>query len=329
MRRTQIQYRIAVIACPLLLAAGLSSARAASGWTPPPSWSPADVELVRAEVVALLSQAESTPERDKLVAQWQGLADTAPPEIVLEHVAATAAAMHEQAATLVETCRQSFSGTALPDVSWLQDSDLAEFFTDNLRLYAARWLMQEGYYNESLDLVADLTPDDVVAPATLLFCKAVCHHQLVEVKPATASAQQLLERADELPTRYEQLATLISEDIKAVEEDSLDHISRRMNDVRRRLEHAQAGQQVVMLEDGVVESLDKLLEELEEARRRQQQQQSGGGQAPTQPMQDRVSGTSTTTALLRRSTSLPDNKLRSGWLATTPKRSRSRVIAVG
>jgi hypothetical protein len=124
-----------------------------------------------------------------------------------------------------------------------------------------------------------------VDPATLLYCKAVCHHQLVEVKPATACAQQLLERADELPARYQQLATLISEDIQAVEDDSLDHIARRMNDVRRRLEHAQAGNKVVMIENGVVESLDKLLEKLEEARRRQQQQQSGGGQAPTQPME--------------------------------------------
>lgn len=286
MRRKRIHCRIAILACPLLLAAGPQSTHAATRWTPPPSWSPTDVEQVRTDVVALLERTEASVERDKLIAQWQGFADTAPPEMVLDLVAVTAASIHDQAAALVEQCRHSFSGSALPDVSWLQDADLPEFFTDNLRVFAARWLMQEGYYDEALDLVAELEPADVVDPATLLFCKAVCHHQLVEVKSALGSAQQLLERADELPTRYEQLATLISEDIEAVEEDSLDHIARRMNDVRRRLEHSQAGQQVVMIEDGVIESLDKLLEELEEARRRQQQQQSGGGQAPTQPMQD-------------------------------------------
>jgi hypothetical protein len=214
------------------------------------------------------------------------LADTATSQNLLDLAASTAAEIDDQAAALVEACRHSFSGPARPDVAWLQDAELADFFTENLRLFAARWLMQEGYYNEAIDLVAALTPEDVVDPATLLFCKAVCHHQLVEVKPATESAEQLLERAEELPVRYEQLATLISQDIEDVEDDSLDHIARRMNDVRRRLDHAQAGNQVVMVENGVIESLDKLLEELEEARRRQQQQQSGGGQAPTQPMQD-------------------------------------------
>jgi hypothetical protein len=286
MRPAPTHVCIAILACSFVLAARLEQTRAASGWTPPPSWSPVNVDQVRVEVVSLLRGREPSAEQDKLIAQWEGLAETATPQNVLELVASTAASVNGEAAALVEACRHSFSGPALPDLAWLQDAELAEFFTKNLRLYAARWLLQEGFYNEAIDLIAALNPDDVVDPATLLYCKAVCHHQLVEVKPALVWAQKLLERAEELPVRYEQLATLISEDIQEVEDDSLDHIARRMNDVRRRLDHAQAGNQVVMIENGVIESLDKLLEELEEARKRQQQQQSGGGQAPTQPMQD-------------------------------------------
>ena len=64
-----------------------------------------------------------------------------------------------------------------------------------------------------------------------------------------------------------------------------DHIARRMNDVRRRLDFGRAGKQVQMVEQGVVDSLDKLIKKIEE----QQQQASsgsGGSQQGSQPMQD-------------------------------------------
>jgi hypothetical protein len=46
-----------------------------------------------------------------------------------------------------------------------------------------------------------------------------------------------------------------------------------MEDIRRRLDFGRAGPRVRKIEDGVIESLDKMIKELEE----QQQQQSGGG----------------------------------------------------
>lgn len=263
-------------------------APAVSEWKPEPTWSPSSAANLRARAVAVLGQIEVPDEtRRELLARWRQLDDAAAADLQLELVVATAAACHPEAAALVEACRGPLRQAGLPETAWLQDVALPKLLTNNLRLFAARWFTQEGLFDEAIYLVAGLNPADVVDPATLLFIKSVCHHQLVEVKPATASAGQLLERTGEIPTRYEHLARLIAADIDAVEEDSLDHIARRMNDIRRRLAKGRATNKVVEIEDGVIESLDKLIEKLEEQRRQQQaQQQPGGGQAPTQPMQD-------------------------------------------
>ena len=265
-----------------------SQATAVSEWKPEPSWAPVPAEQVRGQVVAVLSQIEAADEkRQELLARWQQLDAATAADAQLELLVATAAACNDEAASLVEACRGPSRPTALPETAWLQDAPLPKLLTNNLRLFAARWFMQEGLYDEAIDLVAELAPGDVVDPATLLFIKSVCHHQLVEAKPAAAAAEKLLERASEIPTRYEHLARLIAADIEAVEADSLDHIARRMNDIRRRLASGRATNKVVEIEDGVVESLDKLIEELEEKRRQgQANPQPGGGQAPTQPMPD-------------------------------------------
>jgi hypothetical protein len=103
------------------------------------------------------------------------------------------------------------------------------------------------------------------------------------------SIARLLENEDEIPRRYASLARLMQADLEGLEDDSLDHIARRMDDIRRRLDLGRAGPKVREVEDGVIASLDKLIEEVE----KQQQaaaaaaSQSGGGQPmPTKPLQD-------------------------------------------
>ena len=53
-------------------------------------------------------------------------------------------------------------------------------------------------------------------------------------------------------------------DLNELEDDSLDHISRRMNDVMPRLDFGHAGKKVRGVEDGIVASLDKLIKEMED-----------------------------------------------------------------
>jgi hypothetical protein len=145
---------------------------------------------------------------------------------------------------------------------------------NNLRLWYGRWLVQESLYDEALDQLVGLTPEGVVDPATLLFCQAVVNHRLLNQEPGLEAIGRLLAGADQGPRRYAVLARLMEGELKDLREDSLDHIARRMQDIERRLDLGRAGPKVRGVEDGVVKSLDKLIEELE---RQQQQQQSSGG----------------------------------------------------
>jgi hypothetical protein len=107
-----------------------------------------------------------------------------------------------------------------------------------------------------------------------LFYQSVAHHRLLNKEPGLKSIRQLLDDVAGSPQRYVAVAGLMYEDLKALKDDSLDHISRRMDDIRRRLDLGRAGPKVRKIEDDVVASLDKLIEELE---KQAQQQQGGGG----------------------------------------------------
>ena len=147
------------------------------------------------------------------------------------------------------------------------------FAIETVRLWTARKLIRLGRYDEAAPLLKDLPLDSSVDPTTLLFCRAACEYWLLRIEEAAHSVAKLLEREEELPVRYRQLALLLETDITSLKEDSLDHISRRMRDVTRRLELGHAGPGVQAVQSGLIDSLDKLIKKLEE----QKEQQASGG----------------------------------------------------
>ena len=198
----------------------------------------------------------------------------------------TFARVDPRVTNIIEHC-ESFSAGMLPaEWAWLEEPETLRLVRNNMRLYLARWQTQVGLYDEALVSMAGLNTRDVAAPDTLLFCRAVAHHFLVHPSEAGSLATQLLERESELPERYQQLARLIVKDVERLEDESLDHIARRMSDIQRRLTQGRAGETVQGIEQGVIDSLDKMIEELEQ----QQQQAAGKGQAQAQsggnPMQE-------------------------------------------
>jgi hypothetical protein len=110
----------------------------------------------------------------------------------------------------------------------------------------------------------------------------------VQPDKADAALVRLLQREDELPSRYQKLAALMQQDLAALEDESLDHIARRMEDIRRRLAQGRSGKRVQGIENGVIESLDKLIKRLEDQMQQQQAQSSSapGGRPSSNPMQD-------------------------------------------
>jgi hypothetical protein len=113
------------------------------------------------------------------------------------------------------------------------------------------------------------------------------YHQLVQPDKARAALAQLMEHENTLPRRFQQVAQLVERDLAALEDESLDHIARRMRDVRRRLDYGRAGEKVQAVEKGVLDSLDKKIEDLEKQQQQQQQSASSGGSSQSsKPMED-------------------------------------------
>lgn len=205
---------------------------------------------------------------------------------LLETTVETIARVDSRAAKLQQACRAPFKVTSQPDTKFLKQPGISAFARHNLSLYLARWQAQRGLYDEVIETLAGIDPADVIDPSSLLFYRMVAHHQVVEPDKSRAALVQLLEHEDALPQRYRHVAQLLSHDLKGLKDESLDHIARRMNDVRRRLELGRAGKTVQMKEQDIADALQKLIEKLEQ----QAQQQSGGGKSAggggNQPMQD-------------------------------------------
>ena len=167
------------------------------------------------------------------------------------------------------------------------EADPDRWVRNNLRLHYARWLAQHELYDESLDLIRSLKPDDVVDPASLLFYQSAAYHFLLNKTEGLATIEKLLENEENIPRRYSLTASLMAADLKPLKTDSLDEIARLMDDIERRLRLQRAGKRVRQEEDDVVAKLDKMIEELE---KQQKEGQPGGGAGnsnnPSQPMQE-------------------------------------------
>lgn len=166
------------------------------------------------------------------------------------------------------------TAAALPD--WVGEPSTDDFERGVVRLWLGRELVRQERFDDGLAVLAGLDPATVVDPASLLFDTAACQHWLLRADDCIATLDRLLERSDEIPVRYERVARLLRADMTGLEEESLDHIARRMRDITRRLGQGRAGPGTRQVQDGVIESLDKLIAAIEE----KQNQQSGGGGAP-------------------------------------------------
>lgn len=163
--------------------------------------------------------------------------------------------------------------------------------------YMGRGLVRQRLFDEALPLLTDVEFATFIDPATLLFYRAACNHSLLHKKQTLEDLRVLLENDQQCPVRYARTAKLMLADIKPLEEDSLDEISRLMSDVERRLDLGRANDKVQQQEQAIIDKLSKLIDKIEQQQQQQQQQQSssgGSGQAQgggqSQPMQDSQAG---------------------------------------
>ena len=245
-----------------------------------PTWHPPQVVEVKAQAAAWLQQnVADAALRNKALAIVNGLGDQATGSELLDRLAETFAAVDPQVAQLVEMCSHPRSRLVLPTFAWMNASKAAPLLAANMRLYYGRWLVQGQWFEEALEQLNSLKPVEVVAPAELLFYQAVTFHRMLNKVEGLKVINQLLDGSEFSPRRYVAIAYLMQADLSTLEEETLDHIARRMEDVQRRLDLGRAGPKVRKVEDGVVESLDKMIKKIEDEQNKQSQSQSNSLQS--------------------------------------------------
>ncbi len=252
------------------------------------SWKPMPAEQVRTQALSCLDAVKADAAvRSKAEKIWRGLPAAATDDDLLVRLALTFALIDRDAARLVKQCSEPRAQLVLPSQDWLRGSTAPPLLVNNLRLLYARWLVEESLYDEAQEQLSGLKPGDVAAPAALLFYQSVVSHALLNKESGLKSTAELLQGEQYSPRRYVVLARLIQDDLKDLKEETLDHISRRMDDVRRRLELGRAGKKVRDQQDGIIKSLDKIIKKIEE----QQQQQQANILQPSSPaQQSRIMG---------------------------------------
>jgi hypothetical protein len=260
------------------------------------SWSIPSPQDIREQTLGWLEISSLPAAADDAVmnrarAPWDA---AEPPADPLEAVMDSISQLDPRAAAL----RAAPLGQVDAALAWLDEPSVDPFQRDAVKLWLGRHLVRERRFDEAVPLLAGLDVATAVDPATLLFHRAACAHWLLDTEAALEGLDRLLERADSIPVRYERLARLMRRDIADLEEESLGHIARRMRDVTRRLDLGRAGPATRQVQDGVVTSLDRLIEQLEQQQQQPQQGQggagsggSGSGGGPARPMDDsRIAG---------------------------------------
>lgn len=249
-----------------------------------PAWKAMPAEQVKTQALDWLkTAAPDAGSRAQGEALWGKMPAGASDDDLLVRLAKTYALANANAAKLVEFCSQPRSKLILPSQAWLLDGTRPPLMANNLRLLYARWLVDESLYDEAHEMISGLKPEDVIAPPMLLFYQSVVYHGLLNKESGLKSLDTLLQGEESSPRRYIVLARLMQDDLKELQDDTLDHIARRMDDVRRRLDLGRAGEKVKERQDGIIKSLDKMIKKLED---QMQQQMQSASLTPGSPAQD-------------------------------------------
>ena len=182
---------------------------------------------------------------------------------VIDRVAQTLALGDAEAAKLLALARDPSkpAPTAVPAA--LTDGKAPAFYKANLALVFAKALAQRRVYEEALEALKAVKPEQVVDPATYLFHRAVAEHALLQKDQANRTILRLLDDAVDVPDRYKMVAVLMALDMQSWRDKDLAAIARKMDNIERRLELARGGPQTQKIQKDVVARLDELIKQME------------------------------------------------------------------
>jgi len=201
---------------------------------------------------------------------------------VLDRLADSFALGNAQAAKMLDAARAEFAlaPASIPDV--LKDAEVSQFVRANLGLAYARALSNRKFHDEALDVLKLVQAEQVAAPATYLFTRAVCEHALLQKDQASRTIIRLLDaEGTGTPERYKTVSALMLLDMQMWKEKDLAAVARKMKVVEDRLEIAKGGPGTQKLQKQIIDRLEELIKE-EEAKAKQKQGQGQGkpGEGP-------------------------------------------------
>lgn len=139
------------------------------------------------------------------------------------------------------------------------------FFKANLALAYARLLCLRKAYDEALEVLRLIRPEQVADPAAYYFFRAVAEHKTLQRAETLRSVDRLFQESDAVPERYFVLATLLKYDLQSWNgQKNLDYIARRMEEISGRLDNGRGGPKTQQRQKEILDLLAKMIEDLEQ-----------------------------------------------------------------
>lgn len=231
----------------------------------PDVYAPRPAEEVRSQLMRWLSQHGFNNEKTspQIAAIWASGGGPAPGHDVFERLIQSFCVADPDTRRFVEAASPAQPLKTFPTGDFLNRDESDEFYTMHLRLFYARALTQRLMYDEALALFARINPARVVDPATCLFYEAVCQHQLLKKTEGLETLDKLLHKTEGVAESYARVAALMQDELQSLDDQSLDAVSRKMQDSERRLDLGRGGQRVQKVQEEIVESLNELIKKSE------------------------------------------------------------------
>jgi len=198
---------------------------------------------------------------------------------LLDKVTATLILGDAKAAALIAEARDVNAPAPTSTPALVKDLKLPAFFRANLGLAYAKALCNRKVFDETIETLKVIKPEQVVDPSAYFFTKAVAEFTLMMKKEADDSALRLLDDVTDAPERYRMVAALMHFDMLTWQDKDLGWISRKMNVIKDRLDLTRGGEKTRKMQKEVLVRLDEMIKELEN--KQKQSSSSNGGSCPS------------------------------------------------
>jgi len=193
---------------------------------------------------------------------------------ILDKVAETLKIGNADAAKIIDASLKAETDPPKEVPAIIKDTKQNPFLRANLALTFARNVGSARAYEEALEALETIQPEQVVEPSTYFFHRAVSEHALIKKDKASKTIFRMLDDVADAPDRYRMLATIMLIDMQGWKKDEKDlsNIVKLMDNSERRLDLNRPGKITQEIQKKIVFRLDELIKEKEA-------QSKGGGQA--------------------------------------------------